>query len=273
MTRLGVVGHVEWVTFGDGQVPAPGEISLLADPFRAAAGAGALVAVEAARSGAEVLFFTALGDDEAGDESLRFLEAAGVEVRAARRAAPQTEALTILSPDHERTIMVIGENLHPGIGDDLGWDDLAGVDGAYFTGGDPATVVAARAAPCLVVTARRLAVLAASGVRADVLIGSAADPGERIDAVPLPATPGAIVQTRGGDGGSWTFADGGGGSWEPVAPPGPLRDAYGAGDCFHAALTLALAAGASMAEAVAAGARAGAAALARRGPYPGSLPA
>src|SRR4051794_1787639 len=111
--RVAVIGHVEWVTFADGPVPAPGEISLLHDPFHAAAGAGAVVAVELAREGAEVVFYTALGDDEAGRESHRFLTAHGVDVRAAWRAAPQTCALTILSPDHERTIMVIGENLHP----------------------------------------------------------------------------------------------------------------------------------------------------------------
>ncbi len=267
MTRVAVVGHVEWVTFADGAVPAPGEISLLQSPFRAAAGAGALVAVELARDGFDVVFFTALGDDDAGRESRRFLEGRGVEVRAAERAAPQTCALTILSPDHERTIMVIGENLHPQASDDLGWDDLAGVDAVYFTGGDPATVVAARAAPCLVVTARRLAALAESGVRADVLIGSAIDPGEQIDAVPLPVAPAVIVQTRGAEGGSWHAADGAHGTWSSVALPGPALDAYGAGDSFHAALTGALATGVGIAGAVIAGARAGAAAMTRRGAY------
>jgi ribokinase len=267
MTRMAVVGHVEWVTFGDGPVPATGEISLLSNPFSAAAGAGAVVAVELARAGAEVLFYTALGDDEAGDESLQFLQQRGVEVRAARRREPQTRALTILSPDHERTILVIGENLHPQAADDLGWDDIAGCDGAYFTGGDPATVVQARQAPLLVVTARRLAVLAESGVAADVLIGSAVDPGERIDAVPLPAAPRMVVQTRGAEGGTWRAADGADGTWSPVPLPGRLRDAYGAGDSFHAALTGALAAGRSIDEAVVAGARAGAAAVVRRGAY------
>ena len=268
--RVAVIGHVEWVTFADGLVPAPGEISLLERPFHAAAGAGAVVAVELAREGVDVVFFTALGDDHAGRESLRFLTEHGVEVRAAERAAPQTCALTILSPDHERTIMVIGENLHPQATDELGWGDLAAVDGVYFTGGDPATLVAARAAPCLVVTARRLAVLAASGVRADVLIGSAVDPGERVDAIPLAAAPAVIVQTRGAEGGTWEAADGARGTWPAVALPGPPRDAYGAGDCFHAALTGALAAGQGMAEAVVAGARAGAAAVARRGAYGGA---
>jgi ribokinase len=267
MTRVAVIGHIEWVTFADGAVPAPGEISLLSNPFSAAAGAGAVVAVELAREQIEVLFYTALGDDAAGDESLRFLEERGVQVRAARQPQPQTQALTILSPDHERTIMVIGENLHPQATDDLGWVDVATVDAVYFTGGDPATLVLARSAPILVVTARRLAVLARSGVRADVLIGSATDPGEQIGAVTLAAVPAIVVQTHGRQGGSWTAADGARGTWPSVALPGPARDAYGAGDSFHAALTGALAAGKGIAEAVDAGARAGAAAVTRRGAY------
>src|SRR4051812_33511829 len=207
MTRIAVIGHVEWVTFADGPVPATGEIALLSDPFTAAAGAGAVVAVELARRGVATTFFTALGADAAGDATRAFLTGHGVDVRAARRRAPQTAALTILSPDHERTIMVIGANLHPQATDDLGWDDLARVDAVYFTGGDPATLQAARAAPMLVVTARRLEVLAASGVRADVLVGSVIDPGERVDAVALPQRPRLVVQTAGAAGGTWSGED------------------------------------------------------------------
>src|SRR3954453_17329872 len=266
MPRIAVIGHVEWVTFADGPVPATGEIALLADPFTVAAGAGAVVAVELARRGVATTFFTALGADAAGDATRAFLTGHGVDLRAARRAAPQTAALTILSPDHERTIMVIGANLHPEATDDLGWHALAAFDAVYFTGGDPATVEAARTAPLLVVTARRLAVLAASGVRTDVLIGSANDPGERVDGVPLPQPPCVIVQTRGAGGGTWRAEDGSGGEWQSVPPPGPLRDSYGAGDCFHAVLTASLGGGATMPEALAAAALAGAEAGTRGAP-------
>jgi len=79
MTRIAVIGHVEWVTFADGDVPAPGEIALLADPFAVAAGAGAVVAVELAEAGVEAMFYTALGRDAAGDASQRFLAERGVE--------------------------------------------------------------------------------------------------------------------------------------------------------------------------------------------------
>jgi len=50
-------------------------------------------------------------------------------------------------------------------------------------------------------------------------------------------------------------------------PPGPLQDAYGAGDSFAAGLTYGLAEGLSMDEAVGLAARSGAAALSRRGAH------
>jgi ribokinase len=48
-------------------------------------------------------------------------------------------------------------------------------------------------------------------------------------------------------------------------------DAYGCGDCFAAGLTYGLAAGWSLDDAVALGARCGAAVLTGRGPYAGQL--
>jgi ribokinase len=54
----------------------------------------------------------------------------------------------------------------------------------------------------------------------------------------------------------------------PAAPlPGPVVDAYGAGDSFAAGLTYGLAEGRSMAEALELGARCGAASVTGRGPY------
>jgi ribokinase len=60
-------------------------------------------------------------------------------------------------------------------------------------------------------------------------------------------------------------ARGSGGRWRAVPPPGPVRDAYGAGDAFAAALTYALATGAPVADAVARAAEWGARILARPG--------
>ena len=96
----------------------------------------------------------------------------------------------------------------------------------------------------LVVTARRLASVIASGVQVDVLAGSANDHGEHYELADLPVRPRLCVWTDGADGGHYLADDGSEGRWEAVAPPGPVVDAYGAGDVFMAALTLALARGA-----------------------------
>jgi ribokinase len=52
-----------------------------------------------------------------------------------------------------------------------------------------------------------------------------------------------------------------------------VEDAYGCGDCFAAGVTYGLAEGRSLDDAVALGARCGAAVLTGRGPYAGQLTA
>src|SRR4029079_3785542 len=82
-------------------------------------------------------------------------ERMGVTVHGAPRDRPQTRAVTMTDPAGERTIVVTGPNLHPDATDPLPWEQLADADGVYFTGLDPRTLELARAAPVLVVTARR----------------------------------------------------------------------------------------------------------------------
>jgi ribokinase len=62
-----------------------------------------------------------------------------------------------------------------------------------------------------------------------------------------------------------------GGPFRPAPLPGPVVDAYGCGDSFAAGLTYALAGGAAIDEAVALGARCGAAVMTGRGPYSAQL--
>ncbi len=62
-----------------------------------------------------------------------------------------------------------------------------------------------------------------------------------------------------------------GGPFRAAPLPGPVQDAYGCGDCFAAGLTFALAEGRPVDEAVAFGARCGAAVLTGRGAYAGQL--
>ena len=263
--RVAVVGHVEWLTHGLGRMPGPGEITYLTDPIDEPAGGGGVSAAQVAKLGAECLFFTALGHDEAGDRAAAVLESIGVRVLAAVRDAPQTRALSAAGTVTDRAIAVIGAAASARIEDALPWEDLAACDAAFFTGHDSATLAAARRARALVVTSRRLTQLVESGVRADVLVASAADPSEAVDPDTLPVPPRVIVWTEGAAGGHWEADDGGRGRWAAVAPPGPPVDSYGCGDSFVAGLTVGLGRGLALDDALALGARCGAACITGRG--------
>jgi ribokinase len=263
--RVAVVGHVEWLTHALGVMPGPGEITALAEPFEEPAGGGAVVASQIAKLGCECVFFTALGADEAGRRAREGLEDLGVRVHAGRRGHPQTRALSATDPGGDRAIAVIGRPTAPRADDPLPWEELDDCDAAYFTGRDPLTLAHARRARVLVVTARRLEVLQAGGVRADVVVGSASDPSEAVRPDDLPVAPGVIVWTEGARGGRFRRADGTEGRWEAVPPPGPPVDSYGCGDSFAAGLTVGLGRGLPLAGALALGARCGATCLTGRG--------
>ncbi len=263
--RVGVVGHVEWLTHALGVMPGPGEITVLTDPFEEPAGGGAVAASQVAKLDCDCVFFTALGADEAGRRSREGLEDLGVRVLAGSRGHPQTRALSATGPGGDRAIAVIGRPTSPRADDPLPWEDLAGCEAAYFTGRDPLTLTHARRARALVVTARRLGVLRTSGVRADVVVGSASDPSEAVSPADLAVAPGVIVWTEGARGGRFRREDGSEGRWAAVEPPGPPVDSYGCGDSFAAGLTVGLARGLALEEARALAARCGATALAGRG--------
>jgi ribokinase len=271
VTRVGVVGHVEWVQFAVVErVPRAGEIVHAREAFFEPAGGGAVAAVQMRKLAGSALFLTALGNDDAAvrvSEQLR--ERFGVELFAARRAAPQRRTFTYLDDHGERTITVLGERIVPVVADPLPWDRLASLDAIYLTGGDAGAVRAARATRVLVATPRAMGALAASGVRLDVLVRSATDPGERYEPGMLDPPPRWVVSTRGEQGGSWSGETSG--SWEATPLPGPPVDAYGCGDSFAAALAYGLGAGMGLAEAIELGARCGAACLCGRGPYAGQL--
>jgi ribokinase len=270
--RVAVVGHVEWIEFARVErVPHPGEIVQALECWDEPGGGGAVAAVQLARLAGECLFLTALGDDELGHGAKRELEALGVEVKAAWRSEPQRRAFVHVDAGAERTITVMGERLGPRRDDPLPWAELGEVDAVYFTAGDPGAVRAARAASTLVSTARAIDSLARAGVQIEMLVSSADDRGERYapgDIVPPPAF---VARTAGAAGGSLEAADGTATRWKAAPPPGPPVDAYGAGDSFAGGLTYGLAEGRSAEEALALGARCGAACLTGRGPYAGQL--
>ena len=272
--RVAVVGHVEWVEFAVVErMPEAGEIVTADGPsFLEPGGGGAVAAVQLARLAGDAFFLTSVGDDAAGERAARELaERHGVDVHAAVHDVAQRRAFTHLSGDAERTITVLGERHVPHGEDDLPWDRLADADAVYFTGGDVEALRRSRAARVLVATPRARDALLAGGVELDVLVASAADAGERIETLDPP--PRTVVLTEGADGGRWEAADGATGRWDPVAPPGEPVDAYGCGDTFAAALTLALGAGRDLDAALAFAASCGAHVLTGRGPYGSELPA
>jgi ribokinase len=116
-----------------------------------------------------------------------------------------------------------------------------------------------------------LDLLAGTGVRLDVLVGSAFDPSEAYRRGDLDPPPRLVVRTEGADGGTYEADDGRSGRYPATPLPGPIVDSYGCGDSFAAGLTFGLAAGYGVIEALKLAARCGAACLTGRGPYEGQL--
>jgi ribokinase len=270
--KVAVVGHVEWIEFARvGRVPAPGEIVHALESWEEPGGGGAVAAVQLARLAGDCLFLTALGDDELGHRAERELTALGVRVEVAWRQQPQRRAFVFTDAHAERTITVMGDRVGPRGTDPLPWSELADVDGVYFTAGDADAVRGARAARMLVSTARTIPPVAEAGAQIDMLVSSSRDVGERYAPGDIEPPPHLVARTAGAAGGWVEGPDGRRTEWTAAPLPGPPVDAYGAGDSFAAGLTYALAAGRSPEEALAIGARCGAACVTGRGPYAGQL--
>jgi ribokinase len=265
--KVAVVGHVEWIEFVRVEhVPLQGEIVHAQEVWAEAAGGGAVAAVQLARLAGGSTLFTAVGDDELGARVAPALAAYGVRVHGAVRQEHQRRGFTFVDATGERTITVIGERHGPRRSDDLPWDELEGADAVYFVSGDAAAVRAAREAKVLVATARSLGDLREARVELDALVRSRTDEGESFKPGDLDPPPRLEVATVGQLGGS--YGAGGTSRHYQAAPvPGPVQDAYGAGDSFAAGLTYGLGDGLSVDDAIALAARTGAAALARRGAH------
>ena len=265
MTKVAVVGHVEWVDFIPvARMPSRGEVIAADGPaFARAAGGGGVAAVVLAELGADVDFFCALGDDALGRAAAEQLADRGVTPHVAwRKDQPTRRALTLLEDRGERTIVTVGERLEPRGPDRLDWELLERADGVYFTAGDVPALERARAATKLVATPRGRDALE-RGPIIDALVFSDRDPDESAWARRLAGRARLLVETRGAEGGVWTGESQG--SWKAVPPDGPIKDSYGCGDSFAAAFTFALAGGAGVQDAAALGARCGARCLTRTG--------
>jgi ribokinase len=282
MSRLAVVGHVEWVDFlSVAQLPELGQITP-AERVRVNAAGGAVVAAAVlAELGAEVDFFGAFGSDPYGDRAIAELRARGITVHAVRRPGPSRQVITFVDAHRERSIVTIGERLAPRGADALDWERLAGADGVYFTAGDLGALRAARRARILVTTPRLAETLPSIDVELDALVFSSDDAAECRWAAALEARARLRVVTEGGSGGHWSERAGGGhrserageghpshaaeGRWGTAPPPGPVIDSYGAGDSFAAGFTFGLATTGDPATAARIGAECGARALTHPG--------
>ena len=262
MTRVAVVGHVEWVDFiRVPEYPERGGLEQGEREFERAGGGAVVAAAVLAELGAEVDFFCAPGDDERGRAAMEQLRQRGVAVHPLWRPPPTRYVFTLLDTGGERTIITVGERLAPSGEDDLDWELLREVDGVYVTAGDAGAIRAARTAPVMTVAPR--AGDPALDVTADAMILSASDEHERRMAQPWEARTRLMVATEGAQGGRWWGASQG--RW-PAAPlPGEARDSYGCGDSFAAGFTFGLASGMAPAQAAEVGARCGARMLTRVG--------
>jgi ribokinase len=264
MTRVAVVGHVEWVDFVPVvRLPAAGDVIHARGAFSRAAGGGGVAAGVLAQLGTEVDFFFALGRDGYGRAAAEQIARRGIHAHIAWRDEPTRRAITLLEDGGERTIVTIGERLAPLGSDDLDWRILAGVDAVYFTAGDGGALERARAAKVLVASPRGRGALHDSAATIDALVYSANDHDEEAWAQRAADRARVQVATDGRKGGRWWGESSG--SWAAVKPPGKPRDSYGCGDSFAAAFTLGLARGDSVAEAAALGAQTGARMLTRAG--------
>jgi ribokinase len=261
------VGHVEWVRFARVvRVPEPGSIVTATESWEEPGGGGADAAGELVRLGADVDFFLAVGNDEVGEQARHALATLGCRVHTAKRSEPQRLAFTYVDDAGERTITLIGPKLHPHGSDPLPWSELADVDAVYFSAGDADALRAARQARVLVATARELPTLVEAKVPLDALVRSGLDPSEGYEPGLLDPAPKLVVSTMGRTGGTFIAGDEEG-TFASAELPGPIVDAYGAGDSFAAGLTFALGRGDGPAAALAFAAQCGATALTRRGAH------
>lgn len=262
--RFAVVGHVEWVRFlaVDGAL-VPGAILHAGAERLEPAGGGGAAAAELARLAGACTLVTAVGSDPLGQRIAQVLARYDVRVVGPTRDEPHRQAVTLVDPAGERTIVVVGP-AQSARGGEIGLHLFRDVDGVYFCKGDAALLRHARAARVLVATARVLDVVRESGVRLDALVRSASDPSEVYRDGDLAVAPRLVATTDGERGGAWRTPSAAG-TWDAVPLPGPRVDAYGAGDSFAAALVVALVRGLGPQAAVDLAATRGAAALTRAG--------
>lgn len=271
MTAITVIGSVNLDLVATGmRLPAPGETVTGATLARHPGGKGANQALAARRLGAELRLVGRVGTDAMADEALALLRQDGVDLTAcvADPGAPTGVALIAVAAGGENLIVVA-----PGANATFTPDQLPeAVAGALMCQLElPVETVAAAVAAAPGFVAVNLAPAApvpdALLARADLLVANEAEAafyGDR-----LHSARGHVAVTLGARGAR--LFKGGTLVAEAVPPPVAAVDTTGAGDCFVAALTVALLEGQEPAAALAFACAAGALAVTRPGAQP-SLP-
>ncbi len=265
--KLAVIGHVEWVTFLKvDQLPLAGQISHAKDCFEEAAGGAAVAAVQMTRLINEpVDLITSLGKDSYGEKCYKRLTELGLNLKVAWREKPTRKGISLISKDGERAITVIGERLQPMASDNLPWSDMKNYDGIFITATDEEGIRHARKAKFLSATPRTgKDTLKNSKVKINALIGSALDPGEKINHEELIPKPDIYIATQGKSGGT-IFPNNQ--NYKSIKPSSKEIDTYGCGDCFAGGVTTALSAKLNLNQAINIGAYCGAECSTHYGPY------
>lgn len=265
MTRVAVLGHVEWIDFVEvDRFPQPGTVVHAPGSFARPGGGGGVVAgVLADLDDVEVEFFVALGRDAAGEATAAQLTERGATLHVAWREEPTRRAVVMLDDTGERTIITIGSRLEPFGHEDLPWERLADCAGVYVTAGDVDALRRACAAGIVVASPRARTSLEAPGPIIDAIVFSEHDPDEAAWVARTASRARLLVATEGASGGHWWGESEG--RWSAAPLPGPPVDSYGCGDSFAGGFMLGLARGGTVADAAALGAELGARALMRRG--------
>ncbi|OWA32967.1 ribokinase [Saccharibacillus sp. O16] len=289
--KIVVVGSLNMdIVMESDQAPEQGETLLGSGMHLLPGGKGANQAVAAARLGAYVSMIGAVGDDSFGAEMLDALEQEGVEVsRVLRRAKTPSGAASIWLAGGDNRILV-----YPGANGTLGAEDIDAPENVRLLQEADAVLIQleipldaavraatiAREAGAIVVLnpapaaalpealLRSASVLTPNrGELAALVEASTSDETRLKEAAQklAAASGGAVVTTLGEAGALVLERQGGTAEQVPAAQAGPVVDTTGAGDCFSAALAVALARGNALPEAARYAACAAALAVTRLG--------
>ena len=230
------------------------------------AGGAAVAAVQMSRLiNGPVDLITSLGKDRFGEKCYERLTELGLNLKVAWREKPTRKGISLISKDGERAITVIGDRLQPIASDNLPWNEMKNYDGIFITATDKEGIRLAREAKFLSATPRTgEKTLKNSKVKINALIGSALDPGEKINHDELIPKPDIYIATKGKSGGTiFPYNQ----SYKSITPSSKEIDTYGCGDCFAGGVTTALSAKLNLNQAIKIGAYCGAECSTHYGPY------